>query len=54
MPKLEQKVSVENKFHEGENVRIVYERLIGYEGVLIKQKGRTLFGIELKEINQTV
>ena len=51
---LQQEVSVEPDFNEGENVRIVYGPLAGYEGILTKHKSRTRFGIQLKEINQTV
>ncbi len=47
-------VSVEPSFHEGENVRILFGPLAGYEGILIKQKSKSRFGIELKEINQIV
>jgi transcription antitermination factor NusG len=51
---LEQEVTVRNNFAEGENVRVVYGPLTGYEGILIQQKSKTRFGIQLKEINQTV
>lgn len=54
MLNLEQEISVETKFYEGEKVRIVYGPLAGHEGVLIKQNGKTRFGIQLKEINHTV
>ena len=50
---LEQDVSVETEFFEGEKVKIVYGPLAGHEGILIRQKGRTRFGIRLKEINHT-
>lgn len=49
-----QKVSVTNNFNEGEKVRIIEGPLTGYEGVLNYYKGRSRFGIKLKEINQTV
>jgi transcription antitermination factor NusG len=54
MLNLEQEISVESNFSEGENVRIISGPLIGYEGVLVTQKGKTRFGIQLKEICQTV
>ena len=54
MLSLNQNVTVETNFNEGEKVRIVYGPLAGFEGILIKQKGKTRFGIELKEINQTM
>ena len=54
MLKLDQNVTTETEFTEGENVRILYGPLAGYEGVLIKKKGKTRFGIEVCNINQTV
>lgn len=54
MLNLDLEVSVKTDFSEGENVRIVYGPLAGYEGVLVKQKSKTRFGIQLKQINQTV
>ncbi|MEN8906727.1 MAG: UpxY family transcription antiterminator [Clostridiales bacterium] len=54
MLNLEQEVSVEPNFNEGEEVRIIYGPLAGYEGILVKQKSKTRFGIQLQEINQTV
>lgn len=54
MLNLEQEISVEPNFTAGEEVRIIYGPLAGYEGVLVKQKSKTRFGIQLKEINQTV
>lgn len=40
------------QFSEGETVRIVSGPLCGYEGVLLKQKGKTRFGIQINQINQ--
>ncbi len=54
MLNLEQEISVEPNFTEGENVRIICGPLAGYEGILVKQKSKTRFGIQLKEINKTV
>jgi len=54
MLNLDQEISIEPNFNEGENVRIVSGPLAGYEGILLKQQSRTKFGIQLKEINQTV
>ncbi len=51
---LEQEITVESNFTEGENVRIIYGPLAGYEGILVKQKSKNRFGIQLEEINQTV
>ncbi|WP_028981297.1 UpxY family transcription antiterminator [Sporocytophaga myxococcoides] len=51
---LNQEVSIEANFSEGERVRIVKGPLTGYEGVLLRQQSKTKFGIKLKEINQTV
>jgi len=54
MLNLEQEVSVEPNFSEGECVRVIYGPLSGFEGILVRQKSKTRFGIQLKEINQTV
>ncbi|WP_459212987.1 UpxY family transcription antiterminator [Aquimarina rhabdastrellae] len=51
---LEQEVSVETTFYEGERVKIIKGPLVGHEGILIEQKGKTRFGIHLNEINQAV
>ncbi len=51
---LNQDISVESTFREGEIVRIIKGPLTGYEGIIEKQKSKTRFGIQLKEINQTV
>ncbi len=54
MLSLNQEVKVETSYYEGERVLIVYGPLAGHEGILIKQKGKTRFGIKLKEINHIV
>ncbi len=54
MLSLDQDVTIENEFYKGEKVKIIYGPLAGHEGILKKQKGKTRFGIQLKEINQTV
>ena len=54
MLNLDKEVSVESNFSEGENIRIMHGPLAGYEGILVKQKSKTRFGIQLKQINQTV
>ncbi|WP_109851280.1 UpxY family transcription antiterminator [Aquimarina sp. AU58] len=51
---LEEDVSVETTFYEGEQVKIIHGPLTGHEGILVEQKGKTRFGIRLKEINHTV
>ncbi len=51
---LEPEAFVDIEFSEGEKVKIIRGPLMGHEGVLIKQKGKTKFGIQLKEINQTI
>ena len=51
---LKEDISVVSTFYKGEKVKIVSGPLIGHEGILIKQSGKTRFGIELKEINQTI
>jgi transcription antitermination factor NusG len=47
-------ITVETKFFKGEQVRIVSGLLKGYEGVLIEQHSKTMFGIQLKAINHVV
>lgn len=47
-------ITVETKFSKGERVRIVSGPLTGYEGVLVKQRSKTRFGIQLKAINHTI
>ena len=41
-------------FHEGERARIIRGPLAGCEGLLLKQKGKTRFGIQLEVINHTL
>jgi transcription antitermination factor NusG len=48
-----QNVLSEPIFSEGERVRIIEGPLAGQEGILIKQNGKTRFGIQIKEINHT-
>jgi transcription antitermination factor NusG len=47
-------LTLETVFLKGERVRIICGPLEGHEGTLISQKGKTRFGIQLKEINHTV
>lgn len=54
MLNLDQEISVETEFYEGEKVRIIFGPLVGHEGILTKYKGKARFGIELKEINHTI
>jgi transcription antitermination factor NusG len=54
MLNLDQEISIEASFSEGESVRLISGPLAGYEGILLKQQSKTRFGIQLKEINQTV
>ena len=54
MLSLDQEVSVDTTFHEGELVRIVQGPLAGHQGILVEQKGKKRFGVRLKEINHTV
>lgn len=50
----EKNISVEPNFNKGERVKILDGPLAGYSGILIRQKGKTRFGIQLREINHTV
>lgn len=54
MLNLNQELSVEPNFNQGEVVEIISGPLAGYEGILLEQQSKTKFGIRLKEINQTV
>lgn len=54
MISLDQEISVEASFCEGERVRIICGPLEGHQGILVNQKGKTRFGIRLKEINHDV
>ena len=54
MLNLDQLISVEPNFHEGERVKIISGPLTGFEGVLLERQSKTKFGIQLDEINQTV
>ena len=54
MLNLDQEIYIETNFSEGENVRLISGPLAGYEGILLRQQSKTRFGIQLKEINQTV
>lgn len=54
MLKLDREISVSENFNEGEEVRITDGPLAGYQGILVRQKSKTKFGIHLKEINQTI
>jgi transcription antitermination factor NusG len=47
-------VYTDTKLSKGEKVQIVSGPLMGNEGILITQKGRTRFGIRLNGINQTI
>lgn len=47
-------ITVETKFSKGERVRITSGPLKGNEGVLVKQYGKSRFGIRLKSINHSV
>lgn len=47
-------ITVETKFSQGEHVRIVSGPLKGHEGILIKQRNKSRFGIRLKAINHAV
>ncbi|NVO12133.1 MAG: UpxY family transcription antiterminator [Bacteroidales bacterium] len=53
MLQLNQEVTVEENFSEGEQVKVLYGPLAGHSGILVKQKGKTRFGIKLEDINQT-
>lgn len=47
-------IAVETRFSRGEHVRIVSGPLKGYEGILVKRRNKSRFGIRLKAINHAV
>lgn len=47
-------ITVENQFSSGEHVRIVSGPLKGHEGILVKQRNKSRFGIRLKSISHSV
>ena len=47
-------VSVETRFSKGEHVRIISGPLKGHEGILVKRRGKSRFGIQLKAIDHAV
>jgi transcription antitermination factor NusG len=47
-------IVVQAMFHEGEKVRVIQGPLVGCEGLLVKQKGKSRFGVQLDVINHTV
>lgn len=49
---LDLEVFKEHDFTEGEDVRVISGPLAGYEGLLIKRKGKYRFGVQLKDIKQ--
>lgn len=51
MLQLDLDISIETNYMINEKVKIINGPFTGYEGVLVKQNGKTRFGIQLKEIN---
>ncbi|MFO7868903.1 MAG: hypothetical protein R6U95_06365 [Bacteroidales bacterium] len=49
-----QNVLASSEFSVGQKVRVTSGALAGKTGVLIKQKGKTRFGIQIHDINQVV
>jgi len=47
----EQSISSNNDFKEGEKVFVIRGPLIGYKGILFKQKGKCKFGIQIPGVN---
>lgn len=47
-------ITVETQFSSGEHVRIVSGPLKGHEGILIRRRNKSRFGIRLKAINHAV
>ncbi|MBN2769063.1 MAG: UpxY family transcription antiterminator [Spirochaetes bacterium] len=47
-------ISVETRFSKGEQVRIISGPLKGHEGILVKRRSKSRFGIRLKAIDHAV
>lgn len=47
-------ITVETNFTIGDKVKIVEGPFIGYEGILVEQRGDSRFGLQIKVLNQTV
>ena len=47
-------ITIETKFSKGEHVRIVSGPLKGHEGMLVKQRSKSRFVIQLKAINHSL
>lgn len=54
MLEMENVITVENQFSSGEHVRIVSGPLKGHEGILVKRRNKSRFGIRLKAISHSV
>ncbi len=54
MLELEQELTFEPNFNEGEKIRIVCGPLEGREGILVNHQSKTRFSLHLQEINQAV
>ncbi len=52
MVTLGQEVYTERDFKKGEHVRVVNGPLTGFEGILVKRRGKSRFCIQLKDIEQ--
>ena len=52
MVNLGKEVYTERDFEKGEHVRVVRGPLTGFEGILVKRRGKSRFCIQLKEIEQ--
>jgi transcription antitermination factor NusG len=48
---LEQEISSNTDFSEGEKVLVISGPMSGYEGMLFKQKGKHKFGIQIQAVN---
>ena len=47
-------IDVETNLIKGKRVKILTGPFMGYDGVLIEQKGKTRFGIQIEAINHTI
>jgi transcription antitermination factor NusG len=47
-------ICVENQCRVGDQVEVISGPLVGYQGILIKEKGKCQFGIQLDKMNHTM
>lgn len=51
---LERDINIDFKFCKGEKVKITSGPLAGLKGILMQQKGKTVFGVQIEAINKII